>query len=1093
MKNIVVALVALVVQFSFLQTDVKASEVDEIIKVLEKKGYIDNVVVNKALVVYTVGSSSDASCQYTLLQDAIDAANNTLNTYEIRVASNKTYTESLVLDWEDLTIKGGYANCTDASDNVGDNSQTSLDVTGLNLPVMTFRNSDTSTSNTYKIFNFEITGGVGTVTAPGGGINILDSNIRLDLENALIHANTGTKGGGFYAEGFNSAVFIKDTLIILNTATNGGGFYCDGLSTLFIFGNSGVSSNNANGTSFDGNGGGLYLTNTCRMDFFSGTAGGAGDLRGVSGNTANRNGGGLYVEAGSIAKLWGYYIFGDWGNNTAPVNITNNKANEAQGTASGGGIYATGSATEVLAYATIINNNEVTAGVSSSGAGVSVDQAKFSLSRLDDKNCWNTQKCNQMIGNKVFGANATSAGVQAITGADVTIKNTWISGHHSTSSAFMYAQESTATIEGNVFTANGGTSAEGNTSLIYLYGSTSNASIVYNTFVNNQLNTALLRINVDPTVLFFANIVKESNTVNILETVTGGSTNSQFKCLVVHENLSFTGSTIMLADPQFANEVNEDFHIASTSPAIDLCGTDYATPAKDLDETDRGWDDLLTGNTSGVVFDAGADEFYPATTADLSVTKTITTTAPYAVDDIINYAIVVSNAGPDSATNVRVEDTPSGMTISSVSSSNCSAFPCTITSLASGASETITVTAQLRATPGSFDNSVAIYSEDYDPDMSNNTDNTGNAGVVGQDSVDMAVTFSLATQGPYNSGQILTYQASITNNGPSTANNVVISGSYLNTEVVSISGSACVTLPCNIATFASGTTVNMDFAVRIISGGTFNFGIDVTTDSLDTDASNNSGTVADNTAKNTSDMSIDTALTYAPSYTSGDYVTVTITMYNAGPGVGDAQISAALTNLQFISLIGASCTGFPCYMGDLASGEYSVLTVTFYIPGSGEFSIDAGISSFTSFDPDSTDNSSMVADIASSIADISTTVSMVTTQGYYINQQVELLATVTNNGPDISDLIDLQISSTNFVIDSVSGMSCNTTTCQMAALNNAATHQVTIIGTITDPNSFQVTAQGSSTASDPNTMNNLGAYDGTVSVRPEVVFSSSFE
>ncbi len=1089
MKSIVVALVTLVVQFSFLQANVHASEVDEIVKVLEKKGYIDNVVVNKALVVYTVGSSSDTSCQYSLLQDAIDAANNTLNTYEIRVASNKTYTESLVLDWGDLTITGGFANCSDASSNTGDGSKTTLDATGLSLPVMLLKNSDTTKLNTYNISNFEITGGVGNDTYPGGGINILDNSTRLNLENSLIHANTGIKGGGLYTQGSGSA-FINDTLIILNTATNGGGVYCGGDNSLFIYGNSGVSSNNANGTSFDGNGGGLYLTNLCRLDFWSGTAGGAGDLRGISGNAANRNGGGMYLDSGSVAKLWGYVVL--FGNNTAPVNITNNTANVASGTASGGGIYATGATTLFEGHGVIINNNEVSAGVSSSAGGVALDQAKFVLSRLDDQTCWNTQKCNQMIGNKVSGANATAAGIQAITGADVSIKNTWISGHNSSSSAFMYAQDATVTIEGNIFTGNGGTSTQGNTSLIYLYGSSSNASIVYNSFVNNQLNTALLRINVDPTVLFFANIVKESNTVNILETVTGGSTNSQFKCLVVHEDQSFTGTTVVLANPQFVDEANEDFHIASSSPAIDLCGTDYATPAKDLDETDRGWDDLLTGNTLGV-FDAGADEYYPATTADLSVTKTITTAAPFAANDTINYAIVVSNAGPDSATNVRVEDTPSGMTLSTVQSTNCSGFPCTIASLASGASETITVTAQLRATPGSFDNSVMVYSEDYDADMSNNTDNTGNAGVVGQDSVDMAVTFSLSDSGPYNSGQILTYQASITNNGPSTANNVVISGTYLNTEVISISGSSCVTLPCSIATFASGATVDMAFSVRILSGGTFNFGIDVTTDSLDTDSSNNSGIVADNTAKNTADMSIDTSITTMPDYLPGSYIEVVITMYNAGPEVGDAQISTTLNNLQFVSLIGASCTSFPCYMGDLGSGSYSVLTITYYIPNSGNFSVDASISSFTAFDPDSTNNSSFVEDVASSVADLSTTVTMVTTQGYYISQQVELLATVTNNGPDISDLVDLQIGGTNIVIDSVSGVNCNTTTCQMAALNNGGTHQVTILGTITDPNSFQVTAQSSSFASDPDANNNSGVYNGVVSARPELVFSNSFE
>ena len=1044
----------------------------------------------RALIIATVGS--DNNCQYSLIQDAINAANNTLNTYEIRVASNKTYTESLVLDFVDLTVKGGFANCSDASNNVGNNSQTSLDTTGLNLPVMTLKNSDTSSSNAYKILNFEITGGVATATAPGGGVNILDSGIRLDLENALIHANTGTKGGGIYAKGFNSSVFIKDTLIILNTATNGGGFYCDGLSTLFIFGDSGVSSNNANGTSFDGNGGGLYLTDSCRMDFFSGTAGGVGDLRGISGNTANRNGGGLYAEAGSIAKMWGYYIFGDWGNNTAPVNITNNKANVAQGTASGGGIYATGSATEVLAYATIINDNEVSAGVSSSGAGVSLDQAKFSLSRLDDKNCWNTQKCNQMVGNKVFGANATGAGIQALTGADVTLKNTWVSGHHSTSSAFMYGQEITATIEGNVFEGNGGTSVEGNTSLLYIYGANSNASIVYNTFVNNQLNNSLLRINVNPNLLFFANIVKESNNVTVLETVTGGASNSQFKCLIVHEDQSFTGTTVSLADPKFVDEANGNFNILDTSPAIDLCGTDYATPAKDLDETDRGWDDLLTSNTLGA-FDAGADEFYPATTADLSVTKTLTTAAPFAVNDVVNYEVIVSNAGPDTATNIRVEDTPSGMTLSTVQSTSCSSFPCTIGSLASGASETIQVNAQLRSTPGSFDNSAFVYSEDYDADMSNNTDNTGNAGVVGQESVDMALSFNLVTQGPYHSGQILTYQADVTNNGPNSANNVVISASNLNTQISNVTGTPCTALPCTIASFASGTTVNLSISVQINAGGDFNFGVSVATDSTDTDPSNNTGSLANLTALNTADISLDSNLLSPPEYLPGDFIDIQYTLYNNGPEAGEPSISTNLTNLQFVSLVGSSCPGFPCYMGVLQSGDSKILTVKYLILGSGTFSSESSVSSISTYEPDSSNNNSSVGDIASSVADIAVSIQMVTTGDYYIDQQVELLVTVDNNGPDSSDIIDFVLSNDNLTIDSMSGANCISSTCQLAALGNGESHQISVLATITDNAVFLLSAQVSSITSDTDLINNVGEYIGIVSVNPDIVFANSFE
>src|SRR5439155_1260890 len=141
--------------------------------------------------------------------------------------------------------------------------------------------------------------------------------------------------------------------------------------------------------------------------------------------------------------------------------------------------------------------------------------------------------------------------------------------------------------------------------------------------------------------------------------------------------------------------------------------------------------------------------------ADVSVNKTLVTAGPYTVGQTLTYTLVVANAGPSTATNVQVTDTPSNLTITNVSGGGCAALPCTIASLASGANVTITVTTTINAA-GAFDNASTVSATEFDPNLGNNTDNTGNSGSTSA-SADVSVVKTLVTTGPYTVGQSLTY------------------------------------------------------------------------------------------------------------------------------------------------------------------------------------------------------------------------------------------------------------------------------------------------------------------------------------------------
>ena len=72
----------------------------------------------------------------------------------------------------------------------------------------------------------------------------------------------------------------------------------------------------------------------------------------------------------------------------------------------------------------------------------------------------------------------------------------------------------------------------------------------------------------------------------------------------------------------------------------------------------QGLDEITAGGTAGP-------------TAELSVTKTLTTPAPYHHGDTLSYDIVVHNNGPSTATNVLVQDHPIGVDPSSMSGGGC--------------------------------------------------------------------------------------------------------------------------------------------------------------------------------------------------------------------------------------------------------------------------------------------------------------------------------------------------------------------------------------------------------------------------------------
>jgi len=186
------------------------------------------------------------------------------------------------------------------------------------------------------------------------------------------------------------------------------------------------------------------------------------------------------------------------------------------------------------------------------------------------------------------------------------------------------------------------------------------------------------------------------------------------------------------------------------------------------------------------------------------VVKTLTTAGPFTVGQTVSYTLVVANAGPSTATNVQVTDTPTHLTVTNVSGGGCAALPCTIATLASGANVTINVTATI-ITTGAFDNTATVSATEPDPNPGNNTDSTGNGGTAAA-SADVSLVKTLTTAGPFSNGQSISYTIVVANAGPSTATNVQVTDTPTHLTITNVTGGGCAAFPCTIASLASAPT-----------------------------------------------------------------------------------------------------------------------------------------------------------------------------------------------------------------------------------------------------------------------------------------------
>ncbi|KAA3650133.1 MAG: DUF11 domain-containing protein [Proteobacteria bacterium] len=459
--------------------------------------------------------------------------------------------------------------------------------------------------------------------------------------------------------------------------------------------------------------------------------------------------------------------------------------------------------------------------------------------------------------------------------------------------------------------------------------------------------------------------------------------------------------------------------------------------------------------------------------ADVQVDKSLTSSGPYIAGSTVTYSITVTNNGLDSATNVQVTDTPSNLSIISVSSSNCSAFPCTIPTLLNGASEVISVSATINST-GAFDNSTTVVADQPDPDLTNNTDNTGNGGTAGA-SADVAITKTLDTAGPYSNGQSIQYTLVVSNNGPDTANNVQVTDSPTNLTINTVSSSNCSAFPCTIPSLNNGGSEIIAVTATINSSGAFDNAATVSANETDPNTGNNTDNTGNGgTAGASADMQVVKNLTSTGPYVAGDTVTYSITVTNNGPDTANnVQVTDTPTNLTITSVSSTNCSSFPCTIPSLINGASEVIALSATIDATGAFDNAATVSA-NEIDPNTGNNIDNTGNggTAGTSADMAITKTLDTSGPFSPNQSIQYTLVISNNGPDTANNVVITDTPSNLTITSVNSVNCSALPCTIPSMINGGSEIITVTASINGAGNFDNAAAVSANETDPVTANN---------------------
>lgn len=278
---------------------------------------------------------------------------------------------------------------------------------------------------------------------------------------------------------------------------------------------------------------------------------------------------------------------------------------------------------------------------------------------------------------------------------------------------------------------------------------------------------------------------------------------------------------------------------ANVSPSLTAGGLINLAQVERAELDENGANDLASASTTVQI------------RTDLAISKS-DSPDPVSLGNQLTYTLNVVNNGPSNATGVEVTDVlPAQVNFVSVatnkgSCSGTSTITCSLGNMSKDETATITIVVAPQ-TAGTFSNTASVTGNETDPTGSNNSDTIN---TTFNKRTDLSVT-NISSPNPVFPGGNLTYNLTVTNNGPSNATSVtltnVLPGSDVALNSVTTSKGSCSgtsTITCNIGNLASGSSAQITIVVTVNSSasGVLSNSASVTGSEIDPDTANNSST-----------------------------------------------------------------------------------------------------------------------------------------------------------------------------------------------------------------------------------------------------------
>lgn len=508
--------------------------------------------------------------------------------------------------------------------------------------------------------------------------------------------------------------------------------------------------------------------------------------------------------------------------------------------------------------------------------------------------------------------------------------------------------------------------------------------------------------------------------------------------------------------------------------------------------------------TNSSTFDTS--EFAAVVEADLSITKT-DSPDPVTAGSTLTYTLAVANAGGSAASDAVVTDTlPAGTTFVSAASGgtfSCSeaggTVTCTAASFAAGAADTITITLLAPANGGTISNTASISSATPDPNTANNS---ATAVTTVTASSDLAIT-KTDSPDPVTVGSNVTYTIGVTNNGPSTATNVVVSDNVPPaTSFVSASASQGTCsfsgglVTCNLGTVFSAGTATVTMVVTTSTSGTLSNTATVSATEPDPNTANNMATATTTVNAASADLSITKTDAVDP-VVAGDNVSYNLNVGNAGPQPA-TNVTVTDTLPSGVTFLAAtpsqgSCVEsggvVTCSLGSLAVSGTASINIAVKTSSSGTLTNTATVSA-SEGDPNGANNSATATTTVNpKQADLGITKSAPATAT--VGDNITYSMVVSSSGPQPSSnavMTDTLPAGTTFVSASTSLGVCSESggvvTCSIGPLAVGQSANVSIVVTVNTTGAKTNTASVSGSDADPNGANNSASATTNVAGGP---------